>query len=115
MRNPWGERVTVPDVLPDGTDLRPYKRLAAAVIDLALRDAEDKPTSLITIDARRFLSESSPLLKHWCRLANVHPGGLQKLASGRRWGTNGSAPRSKLQVVADRSRRPVKRSRRSSR
>ncbi len=115
MRIHWEERVHVPDVLADGTDLRPYKRLAAAVIDLALRDADDRPTSVNTIEARRFLSENSPLLSHWCRLANVHPAGLRELAGRRRWSENGPRPRRALQPVSGQDRRPARRSRRTSR
>ncbi|MFQ5990144.1 MAG: hypothetical protein ACE5K9_09540 [Candidatus Methylomirabilales bacterium] len=83
------DRTNVPDVLPDGTDLRPYKRLAAAVLDVALSDASSKPASPYTIDARRFLSRKSPLLQHWCRLAAVNQEQLLGFARKRRWCKNG--------------------------
>lgn len=90
------DRANVPDVLPDGTDLRPYKRLAAAVLDVALSDANNKSTSHYTIDARWFLSMKSPLLQHWCRLADVNQERLLDFARKRRWcknGRNGRSPR----------------------
>ena len=83
------DRVNVPDVLPDGTDLKPYKHLAAAVLGAALSDANGRPASPDTTEARRFLSRKSPLLRHWCRLANISQDQLLELARRRRWGTNG--------------------------
>lgn len=84
-----GERAGVPDVLPDGTDLKPYKRLAAAVLRAALSDAQGSPACAYTTDARWFLSKNSPLLRHWCRLANVNEHRLLNLAKRRRWSKNG--------------------------
>ena len=95
------DRANVPDVLPDGTDLRPYKRLAAAVLDVALSDANSKPASHTTIDARRFLSRKSPLLRLWCRLADVDQERLLDFAKKRRWCNNGQNGR------AVRKRRPT--------
>jgi hypothetical protein len=43
--------VSVPDVLPDGTDLKPYKRLAEAVIHLAVVDAQKQGS--VSIGAQR--------------------------------------------------------------
>lgn len=89
MRALVSDRVGVPDVLPDGTDLTPYKHLAAAVLQAALRDANGSPASPNTTEARRFLSGNSPLLQHWCRLANVSQAQLLALARRRRWGAHG--------------------------
>lgn len=83
------DRAHVPDVLPDGTDLTPYKRLAAAVLEVALSDANGEPASPTTIDARWFLSRKSALLRHWCRLANVNQDRLLDFAKRRRWCKNG--------------------------
>ena len=91
------EQAHVPDVLPDGTDMRPYKRLAAAVLQVALSDANGTPASPHTLDARGFLSRNNPLLRHWCRLANVNQDRLLDLARSRRWcqkdGRNGQRGR----------------------
>jgi hypothetical protein len=54
------ERANVPDVLPDGTDMKSYKRLAAAVLQVALSDANGTPASPHTLDARGFLSRNNP-------------------------------------------------------
>lgn len=89
MRTLVKERAYVPDVLPDGTDLRPYKRLAAAVLRTALTDANGTPSSPYTLEARAFLSKNNPLLRHWCRLANVNQNRLLDLARRRRWCKNG--------------------------
>lgn len=111
-----GERIHVPDVLTDGTDLRPYKRLAAAVLEAALSDAKGKPNLLQTIDARRFLSGNSPLLEHWCRLIDVRPDQLRELANGRTRVDRSSNNRREGRLVSKRSRRPrVGRPRRSTR
>jgi hypothetical protein len=107
-----GERVHVPDVLADGTDLRPYKRLAVAVLEAALIDAKGKPNSLQAIDARRFLSGNSPLLEHWCRLIGVHPEKVRELANGRKDSARRSGPEQPLRLVHSRGRPRVRRSRR---
>ncbi len=100
-----GERVHVPDILTDGRDLRPYKRLAAAVLETALRDAQGKSTSLQTIDARRFLVEDSPLLRHWCYLVGVHPAEVQEMANGRKGVGSPSNFRRERRPISRRSRR----------
>ncbi len=105
-----GERIHVPDVLTDGSDLRPYKRLAAAVLETALLDAKGKPNSLNTIEARRFLSGDTPLLQHWCRLINVPPDQVRKLVNGRRQSEPRSRPKRTRQLVHSRSNHRVKRS-----
>lgn len=94
MRILVNDRTHVPDELPDGTDLKPYKRLAAAVLQAALSDANGSPASSRTTDARRFLCSNSPLLRHWCWLANVNQDRLLDLARRRRWGKNGRNGRS---------------------
>lgn len=104
-----GERIHVPDVLTDGTDLRPYKRLAAAVLETALRDAQGKSTSLQAVEARRFLSENSPLLQHWCRLLGIRPDEVQKLANGRSRRDGFSNPPRERRLVSRKSRQRRKR------
>jgi hypothetical protein len=104
------ERIPVPDVLMDGTDLRPYKRLAAAVLEAALRDAKGNPTSPSTIDAHRFLSGNSPLLQHWCHLIDVRPDQVRELANRRRRVERRSRPRQTLRLVDSRSRPLVRKS-----
>ncbi|MFQ5803519.1 MAG: hypothetical protein ACE5JQ_11550 [Candidatus Methylomirabilales bacterium] len=76
--------VYVPDVLPGGTDLKPYKRLAEAVIHLAVVDAQ-KPGS-VSIGAQRFLSSESKLLCLWCDWLNVHPDRVREMARRKGWG-----------------------------
>lgn len=110
-----GERIHVPDVLTDGSDLRPYKRLAAAVLEAALLDAKGKPNSLQTIEARRFLSGDSPLLEHWCRLINVRPEQVRALANGGRRSERRSRPKKTLRVVHNRSNDRGSKSQRSPR
>ncbi|MFQ5932673.1 MAG: hypothetical protein ACE5MM_09705 [Nitrospiraceae bacterium] len=109
-----GERVHVPDVLADGTDLRPYKRLAVAVLEAAIQDAKGKPNSLQTIDARRFLSGNSPLLEHWCRLIDVRPDQVRELVNGRERSERRSGPKQTLRVVHSQKRPRVRRSERST-
>lgn len=90
------DQANVPDVLPDGTDMRPYKRLASAVLQVALSDANGTPASPHTLDARGFLSRNNSLLRHWCRLASVNQDRLLDLARRRRWckdGRNGQGVR----------------------
>ena len=94
MRILVSDRINVPDVLPDGTDLKPYKHLAAAVLEAALSDANGSPASPDRTEARRFLSRKSPLLGHWCRLANISQDQLLELARRRRWHQNGKNGRS---------------------
>jgi hypothetical protein len=73
-----------PDIHPNGTDLRPYKRLAAAVIGQALRDAEHAGSD----EARRWLSEDSYTLRFWCQWLGINPhrirGTGKKVHRGRR-------------------------------
>jgi hypothetical protein len=70
-----------PDVHPNGTDLRPYKRLAAAVIGQALLDAEHPGSD----EARRWLSEDSYTLRFWCQWLGISSHRLRGTAkSGRR-------------------------------
>lgn len=73
-----------PDVHPDGTDLRPYKRLAAAVIQQALLDAQRHGSD----EARRWLSEDSDSLRFWCQWLGIDPdwvhGTGSKVHRGRR-------------------------------
>lgn len=57
-----------PDVHPDGTDLRPYKRLAAAVIQQAFLDAQYHGS----VEARRWLSEDSDSLRFWCQWLGIN-------------------------------------------
>lgn len=108
-----GERVHVPDVLADGTDLRPYKRLAVAVLEAAIQDAKGKPNSLQTIDAQRFLSGNSPLLQHWCRLIDVRPDHVRDLANGQERSERCSGPPQTLRVVHSQKRPRVRQSARS--
>ncbi len=75
---------SVPDVLPDGTDLKPYKRLAEAVIHLAVVDAQKQ--GYVSIEARRFLSSESEVLWFWCGWLNVHPDWLREMARRKGWG-----------------------------
>lgn len=75
---------SVPDVLPDGTDLKPYKRLAQAVIRLALVDAQKRDST--GINAQRFLCSESEVLRFWCQWLNVHPDQVRKMARRRGWG-----------------------------
>lgn len=110
-----GERVHVPDVLADGTDLRPYKRLAVAVLEAALSDAQGNPNSLQAIDAQRFLSGNSPLLEHWCRLIGVHPDQVRELVNGRKDSARRSGPEQPLRLVHSRGRPRVGRSPRPTR
>lgn len=58
-----------PDVHPDGTDLRPYKRLAAAVIRQALLDVQHQGHD----EARRWLSGDSDSLRFWCQWLGIKP------------------------------------------
>ncbi len=76
--------MSVPDVLPDGTDLKPYKRLAGAVIHLAVVDAQKR--GYVSIEARRFLSSESEVLWFWCGWLNVHPDRLREMARRKGWG-----------------------------
>lgn len=64
-----------PDVLPDGTDLRPYKRLAAAVIEQALLDAINHGS----VEARHWLSADSYSLRFWCQWIGIHPSLLKRI------------------------------------
>lgn len=53
--------------------LAPYRTLALRVISLAVRDLVTPGQSASERDtARRFLS-GSPMLTHWCRLADIDP------------------------------------------
>ncbi len=65
-----------PDVHPDGTDLRPYKRLATAVIRQALLDAQHRGND----EARRWLSEDSDALRFWCQWLGINPDWVQGTA-----------------------------------
>ena len=76
--------VYVPDVLPDGTDLKPYKRLAEAVIHLAVVDAQKQGS--VSIGAQRFLCSESEVLWFWCQWLNVHPDWLREMARRKGWG-----------------------------
>ncbi len=74
----------VPNLLPNGTDLKPYKRLAGAVIHLAIVDAQRRGP--VSIDARRFLRNESEVLRFWCRWLNVHPDRVREMARRKGWG-----------------------------
>ena len=99
FRRPWPGKAVMPqkdgvaeirppDVHPDGTDLRPYKRLAAAVIRQALLDAQYHGNT----EARRWLSEDSDSLRFWCQwlginLDQVHGTGREIPRRSRKRGT----------------------------
>lgn len=71
-------------MLPGGTDLRPYKRLAEAVIHLAFVDAQKRGP--VSIDARRFLCSESEVLRFWCQWLNVNPDRVRETARQKGWG-----------------------------
>lgn len=74
----WIKGGSPPDVLPDGTDLRPYKRLAAAVIEQAVVDAMQNGS----IEARKWLSADSYGLQFWCQWLGIHPNLVERIT---RW------------------------------
>ena len=76
--NDWIRGDRLPDVLPDGTDLRPYKRLAAAVIEQAVLDAVQNGST----EARKWLSADSDGLRFWCQWLGIHPNLVERIA---RW------------------------------
>lgn len=72
--------------LPDGKDLSAYKRLALAVMNLAFHDAEKTAsTEQACIDARRFLSRDSSLLRLWCGWLSINPDLVRAKAESRGW------------------------------
>lgn len=62
----------VPDVLPDGQDVRCYKRLAAAVLMYAFKDLESGPKNE-RLSAAYFLTRYNDVLAFWCRWINLDP------------------------------------------
>lgn len=78
IENEWIRGESPPDVLPDGTDLRPYKRLAAAVIEQAVLDAMQNGSN----EARKWLSADSYGLQFWCQWLGIHPNLVERIA---RW------------------------------
>jgi hypothetical protein len=62
------------------TPWTPYRRLALAVLETAVRDAQGG-----SIDARRFLAENGLMLDHWCQLLALQPSTLRLAAADPQW------------------------------
>lgn len=87
--------VCPPDVHPDGTDLRPYKRLAAAVIHQALLDAQHQRSD----EARRWLSEESYALRFWCLWLGINPEWVRGAGKTGKRGRRGSRARGTVRAL----------------
>jgi hypothetical protein len=76
----------MPAGVPDDKRLKPYKRLASSVMELAFTDAEKQASSTDNCgEARRFLCGNSQLLHLWCRWLNIHPDRIRAAAQNRGW------------------------------
>lgn len=73
MRRGVQPNTGVPDVLPDGAQIIPYKKLAASVLCLAFRDIHNGRQGLTRDSAVHFVCHNNPMLQFWCRWLNFDP------------------------------------------